>query len=1257
MGLAASSERVVGHLHLSDREVPRSIRASVHGLEHDAEKAAVFFLIDFVLPDPVAGPAQPALDIDLEDGAGLLAGGADHGEADNFLGDEGLNGNSHSSNQRSATGACFAFFGTATASTRRPMRLPPQGVPGPAAMPDAQTEPIGPPAQQLPAPQIVTVTMQRLPQTLYRAQFSSIRGTKWTVKRRYSEFRELFEALSAKYEFPRSGSLFPSKFTVANALMPSHAGREQLARRRARKLELFLNEALACDVDSNLGAAGLDVQPDRIPKTQCLREFVAPPLQLQLQSWRNAQNVEMTGNMFGVLPSAGLLGSGGPRPGGGGGAGSSSAGAAWSGASTPPPTARPPMSLLEQRLEVSSPREEQLEGVVLQLEEAGDQQQVVDVGGGRGGDFRLTGLEQGPSSGSGARGAVAASSTRKNMAGEGSCSSPPTNSSPEIEEEEEVVAAAGRTGSTAKNSVAGPDKQHQHQHHLQSRSVAADYSPGAGTSCLGSVCATTLCSTPLLGNTCIQDAEEAAKRLSTRSTVVNEDVVNARSNNAVLSNKPLGFRQTLSPAHELLNSFDVQLLSYVFSFLPVHEVVKYLPLVCTAFYLAVMCTPGTGSTWEVLTYRNTLAPAEQKLRGLYRLLGHVAAKNVRKFSFEVLIGNAKLVEPLPMAHPVPRTGGAEPVHEDRKGVALLGQFLEAVADVSFLRKLALDCPFSVQILKDVHALLLLSSFGDGSTPFVLEDLRLYFRPPIDFSLSGGSGNSNLDFVLLEIPQEPLIDFLFKEPPPESTTEDERTTSSATTTTLGKKKSKFQANKKKVKEIPNKEVVFAGLSMANADTYFADEFAVSSSDDEDANPSTDGVGKAAKKPPKYYTSIRHFSLALSPDFVQTGLRREFRELGQNPAYYNNPGGGGGNGPSTSGRSSQVTPYVSPLLQTVHTFFPRLVSLEIDFVTENLLHALRDPVTSSRPRAPDGITGTTGTTGSPAPQHLQGRSSRPAAEVLKKNGGGAAAAVPYNADRGFLPHIRRFVLRGNLTKIRHVKDQVFHLLLKKLGNGLESFLFLPEAELSYLDMYKGMVFGHSYANLAEELRGRARLKRLEIDWIYFNNNALRALNDFCGAGLEVLRLNSCEHLIDESVDILRFGGGLGKGLQRLRLRASNGFTDLLLQKLVEWAGENSTLRVELEPSYFHSAFMLQQLEDALSGSRSGGEGGAAAADGGTMLDVMRAQGIGLMPSAGGRHDRGGFVSDGGIESGHEGLDGKSRLTILPDKLDAYREAKAW
>lgn len=408
------------------------------------------------------------------------------------------------------------------------------------------------------------------------------RGTKWTVKRRYSEFRDLFEALSAKYEFPRSGSLFPGKFTVANALMPSHAGREQLARRRARKLELFLNEALACDVDSNLGA-GLDVQPDRIPKTQCLREFVDPPLQLQLQSWRNAQNIEMTGNMFGV-PPAGLLGSGG-RPGGGRGGGSSSVGAAWggawSGASTPPPTARPPMSLLEQRLEVSSPREEQLAGVVLHLEEQGDQQHV-DVGGGRGGDFQFTGLEQGPSSGSGARGPVAASSTRNNVAGEGSCSNSPTNSSPEMEEEEEVV-AGGTTGSTAtrNDSVAGPEKQHQHH-----QSAAANYSPGAGTSCLGSVCATTLCSTPLLGNTCIQDAEEAAKRLSTRSTVDEDELLsvgnnvnqeslsptgrarNSRSNNAVLSNKPLGFRQTLSPAHELLNSFDVQLLSYVFRFSP-----------------------------------------------------------------------------------------------------------------------------------------------------------------------------------------------------------------------------------------------------------------------------------------------------------------------------------------------------------------------------------------------------------------------------------------------------------------------------------------------------------------------------------------------------------------------------------------------------------------------------------------------------------------------------------------------------------------
>ena len=52
--------------------------------------------------------------------------------------------------------------------------------------------------------------------------------------------------------------------------------------------------------------------------------------------------------------------------------------------------------------------------------------------------------------------------------------------------------------------------------------------------------------------------------------------------------------------------------------------------------------------------------------------------------------------------------------------------------------------------------------------------------------------------------------------------------------------------------------------------------------------------------------------------------------------------------------------------------------------------------------------------------------------------------------FLANIQSFTVRGSLLPVRHVKDRIFSLLLKKLGPGLEVFRFLPEPEMTFVDM---------------------------------------------------------------------------------------------------------------------------------------------------------------------------------------------------------------
>lgn len=161
---------------------------------------------------------------------------------------------------------------------------------------------------------------------------------------------------------------------------------------------------------------------------------------------------------------------------------------------------------------------------------------------------------------------------------------------------------------------------------------------------------------------------------------------------------------------------------------------------------------------------------------------------------------------------------------------------------------------------------------------------------------------------------------------------------------------------------------------------------------------------------------------------------------------------------------------------------------------------------------------------------------------------------------------------------------------------------------------MIVGHAFANLTDELFGRRGcLTHIELDFVYLNHNAVRGLTSLLGTGivgavggprggplggrtpnargtstaaqtpghnptgLRILKLNACEHLTDESVELLLH---TAPDLELLRLRKSDGFTDLALEHLIRH-GENPDkpdFKLELEPSYSHSAFQLSRLRHA-------------------------------------------------------------------------------
>merc|ERR1712194_72649 len=121
------------------------------------------------------------------------------------------------------------------------------------------------------------------------------------------------------------------------------------------------------------------------------------------------------------------------------------------------------------------------------------------------------------------------------------------------------------------------------------------------------------------------------------------------------------------------------------------------------------------------------------------------------------------------------------------------------------------------------------------------------------------------------------------------------------------------------------------------------------------------------------------------------------------------------------------------------------------------------------------------------------------------------------------------------------------------------------------YHNMAIGHSYANLTTEIHGRGEdLKHFETDFVYFNHNAIMQLAGTCS--LETLILNCCEQMQDETVEFLM---NTASSLTRLRLRASNGFTEKTCEHLMAWAEKSSALHVELEPSPTQSQFMLTKL----------------------------------------------------------------------------------
>ena len=68
----------------------------------------------------------------------------------------------------------------------------------------------------------------------------------------------------------------------------------------------------------------------------------------------------------------------------------------------------------------------------------------------------------------------------------------------------------------------------------------------------------------------------------------------------------------------------------------------------------------------------------------------------------------------------------------------------------------------------------------------------------------------------------------------------------------------------------------------------------------------------------------FRLSVSDELVGSGVRREFQELGQEPKYWD---------------EESTVPYVSPILRKIALFYPNLVELELDFLTENFCYGLR------------------------------------------------------------------------------------------------------------------------------------------------------------------------------------------------------------------------------------------------------------------------------------------------------------------------------
>ncbi|CAD7975957.1 unnamed protein product [Amoebophrya sp. A25] len=1066
---------------------------------------------------------------------------------------------------------------------------------------------------------------------------------RWRVRKRYSEFSELYDVLRFKYNL--SAVSFPGR------LCWSLDGRQ-------RKLENFLNFVLELDTTSALvstttstmdttgapspgsSSTGTTVDPtNALPRTQVLRQFVSPPLHLQLQSWSAASM----------------------------------------------PGSRPPMSLMEQRMFSSPPA-------------------LIMSGEGEASAIMGNNIVQEPS---------ASSLSIENG-----------------EEPQESQAQANKQLLDVRTSAA--------EKYRRASGAAGGARTQSAQEILTATCGCGPCIPPVLGDS---DGPLAIFRPDHKD---------------LLRQRALGEDAQISATHALINAMDTQLLAYLFSFLPASTVAKTLPSVCTAFWLGTMCS----SLWTGgLTYIHTHAPCEQKLSGFHRLLSHVC-RPLERLHFEALVGNERLLEPLPFHIQFSNLREVHLGTQTKRGTDLISQFLEAIGDVAKLRKLTLDVPFTIALLKDLQALLLLNSFLGAA--FALQELHLLFKPSVEM-------DAGLDFVTLEIPQEPIIDWLFKDPPAASAADEEGPTggamkgegktemggtstrvgrgkSTTTTTAVGRglggssssrmqpdedqkniasasgtqstkkdastssnpassptsftfspipleterltwrdaasssppsspdveplplgtdatssfidtKKDSSPSTAKKVVEprnIPNKDIVFAGLSMANADNYFADEFAIPEPRDKKGD-----KNKMAKKKPIYYVTLQKLSIALSPGFRETGLRREFRELGQNPTYFD---------------EKVKLPYVSPILRRVHTFFPSLVEVEIDFLTENLIWCLRDP--------PQRGGGATFRLGGPMQERGIGRGGT-------IGGGGAGTRNNNNPntstssqqrdeddqqdyhdpnfpDQTFLPNIKSFTIRGNLMRIKHVKDQIFCLLLKKLGPKLESFRFLPEAELPFLDMYKGMVFGHSYANLGEELRDRRMtLKRFEVDWIYFNTNAIRAIGDHCRESLEILRLNACDHLTDESTEVLK--NTLPK-LEILRLRQSNGFTDLTIQHLVQWGESNQNFKLELEPSYAQSSFMLTQLKGALNyPEESGGYWPGAAVEAFVVRTLQRERERENAERQ--QRERAGGGQDLVVLNNGNGepetpttlqqmpqLPQPSRLILLQDKLDGYRNAKS-